>query len=482
MSQVHVPSPAILAKSDGAEKIGYGASTVKAKLDSLDSDKAPLASPALAGNPTAPTQNQSNDNTRLATTAFVHTAVGYKNADTMADLVGATQAGYVFLRGFHSVGDGGYGLFKWESAENQANHDGGTIIDPDNTADLAVWNAAAKTTWFTAGSGTGCWVRQDIEYLNVKWFGAKGDNTEDDTKSLQGAFDAFEQGWWDNSGIRYQRGYVYAPAGIYLIDPTVGVLVRDHLEWKGAGVGSTMIKASSSSGGSLIKRDYTLGTGPHDRVNHVVISHIRGIVTGTNQIIFDLQHVGRCEVHHVLGTTQDREDEYNNANQKHYAGSALLKIGVGDSVANGYVNGSDVFKAHHFEAVFMDYGVLSAGNANQKAPEDIVLSDFEISDCRQPIVFNASAGMIGSIARGVVQRWGKDATDQATSLPATDGYGVDLVSNKYIVKEMYFESDSAFAACITRSGNNTIVDTSTWNRYGTTVTLHADSATGTVTR
>lgn len=37
--------------------------------------KAPLASPALTGNPTAPTQTAGNNSTRLATTAFVQTAL-----------------------------------------------------------------------------------------------------------------------------------------------------------------------------------------------------------------------------------------------------------------------------------------------------------------------------------------------------------------------------------------------------------------------
>lgn len=37
--------------------------------------KAPLASPALTGNPTAPTQTAGNNSTRLATTAFVQAAV-----------------------------------------------------------------------------------------------------------------------------------------------------------------------------------------------------------------------------------------------------------------------------------------------------------------------------------------------------------------------------------------------------------------------
>ena len=42
-------------------------STARTGLDS----KAPLASPALTGNPTAPTQSTSNNSTRLATTEFV---------------------------------------------------------------------------------------------------------------------------------------------------------------------------------------------------------------------------------------------------------------------------------------------------------------------------------------------------------------------------------------------------------------------------
>lgn len=39
-------------------------------------DKAPLASPSLTGNPTAPTQTAGNNTARLATTAFVHAAIG----------------------------------------------------------------------------------------------------------------------------------------------------------------------------------------------------------------------------------------------------------------------------------------------------------------------------------------------------------------------------------------------------------------------
>lgn len=46
-------------------------SNIQTQLDA----KAPLASPALTGNPTAPTQTQGNNSTRIATTAYVDTAV-----------------------------------------------------------------------------------------------------------------------------------------------------------------------------------------------------------------------------------------------------------------------------------------------------------------------------------------------------------------------------------------------------------------------
>jgi hypothetical protein len=54
--------------------------------------KAPLASPALTGNPTAPTQATSNNSTRIATTAFVK-AQGYVTTDTNYYLNGISRSG-----------------------------------------------------------------------------------------------------------------------------------------------------------------------------------------------------------------------------------------------------------------------------------------------------------------------------------------------------------------------------------------------------
>lgn len=47
------------------------ATNVQAALNELDTEKAPLASPALTGIPTAPTQSPGDNSTKLATTAYV---------------------------------------------------------------------------------------------------------------------------------------------------------------------------------------------------------------------------------------------------------------------------------------------------------------------------------------------------------------------------------------------------------------------------
>jgi len=66
--------------------------------------KAPLASPALTGNPTAPTQTAGNNTTRIATTAFVATGLG-----TTARMGTSLTGG--FASDIHAVGTQSSGTF-----------------------------------------------------------------------------------------------------------------------------------------------------------------------------------------------------------------------------------------------------------------------------------------------------------------------------------------------------------------------------------
>ena len=72
----------------------YAASTATAL-----GTKAPLASAALTGTPTAPTASASTNTTQLATTAFVTTAVGNVDLSSKASLSGATFTGAINANG-----------------------------------------------------------------------------------------------------------------------------------------------------------------------------------------------------------------------------------------------------------------------------------------------------------------------------------------------------------------------------------------------
>lgn len=393
------------------------------------------------------------------------------NRSTLAGYVGST------LKAVQLLEAGREGLFTW----NTGNLSKQVTIDPQQGVYVA------PTSDITGASGA--WVRQFDGAIDARWFGAKGDDSTDDTAALQAWVDFHDQNQWKANaagttpaGMKTASPYLYLPEGIFRINPTVGVRLWEGTEIRGAGVAASMIKAHNTSAGHLIYRPHNGTSSGNGHVRQVRISGIRGIVTGASQIIFDIQHAGRIHIYDVYGTTQDRIDEFNNAKQKYWPGTALFKIGVGTSAPNGYLSGSDVMELDHFTAYFLDYGVQGSAGANQKQPEYLHIHDFEISDCHQSIVLNASAGMMGHIHNGVVQRWGPDSTRADTSAAGSDGYGIDFVGNKYKLENLYFESNSTFAGVVVRSGTNNILDVASMNRYGTTTTIYSDGGTTTKLR
>ena len=165
-------------------------------------------------------------------------------ATSMADMITTTPiAGYqVNIASFHSGIEGGGGTFYFDATKDKALHNGGTIIDPTNTADLATWDAAAKTTWFTAGTGTGCWVRLFDGSLNVLWFGAVRDAVVDDAQSINKAVKLASL-----LGI----GTVYIPGGTYLLGTTdpistmYYIVPEDNVNIVGEGIDRTILKVKT---------------------------------------------------------------------------------------------------------------------------------------------------------------------------------------------------------------------------------------------
>lgn len=86
----------------------------------------------------------------------------------------------VVLLGYHVSGDGGGGVFTYDSGLAKSNHDGGRVIDADLTFAVAGDYAAFVTA--SGGGGNGCWVRQADTWSPEMW-GAKGDGSADDSEA-----------------------------------------------------------------------------------------------------------------------------------------------------------------------------------------------------------------------------------------------------------------------------------------------------------
>ena len=139
---------------------------------------------------------------------------------------------------YHSDVEGGGGVFYWDADKDKDEHNGGTVIDPTVVYPTDWDNQTQLATWFdTANTGTGCWVRQYDDAVNVKWFGAKGDGSTDDTVSIQTCIDKSPVG-----------SEIYFKEGTY--DIYSEIFVNRRLTLKGANYHQTII-ANKGTGNAI---------------------------------------------------------------------------------------------------------------------------------------------------------------------------------------------------------------------------------------
>lgn len=156
-------------------------------------------------------------------------ALGTYVAGGLRSIVGSdtatTSKPTIIVGGYHLVGDGGGGVFYWDKASTAADN-GGTIFTP-------------------TGTTTGRWVRIWSGYVDVRWFGAKGNNAGFDTAvgdadRIQAAID-FAAGVTTGGTV---VATVFFSPGIYLVNDKLGnpykLLLRSNVELLGCGRSSEL--------------------------------------------------------------------------------------------------------------------------------------------------------------------------------------------------------------------------------------------------
>ncbi len=183
-------------------------------------------------------------------------------------------------------------------------------IDPINTevlASLAASGGSALVGFIHSGSGAVARTAQDKmrDFVSVSDFGAVGDGVTDDTVAINAAISASNN--------------VYAPPGVYLVDPDIGIVLKDGTKLVGAGLMRTIFKAAAKGGtlaelqaytkGSVIKRAFTPGvansyvTGCYLADFAVHLNHPAYNAANYRQIGVDLRNITRSTVERVhVGT------------------------------------------------------------------------------------------------------------------------------------------------------------------------------------
>ncbi len=143
-------------------------------------------------------------------TISVDDMLGLINISGQSDGDTADMLGY-FVTFPQSEFHGG-GNFAWQASLDKSLANGGAIIDPDNIGafDGTVSTRDAFLTAQGGGVGLGCWVRSDTTPVNVKMFGAVGDDSTDDTNAIQATVD---------SGVQN----IYMPESIYIVSGEINI-------------------------------------------------------------------------------------------------------------------------------------------------------------------------------------------------------------------------------------------------------------------
>lgn len=181
-----------------------------------------------------------------STTASHLATIGTSSSPgALRGLIGTTGQ-TVSVDSFSVAGDQGGGTFQWDTSSSSGD-DGGTIIVP-------------------TGSSTGRWKRviQDGARYNVRWWGAKGDGSTDDTAAIQTALAPFQcpiSAMGSSGPLSGQQHELYFPSGCYKVTNPItfegstgcGLRMKGESGPPGGVDGTTIAWGSSNSGGTVLQ-------------------------------------------------------------------------------------------------------------------------------------------------------------------------------------------------------------------------------------
>lgn len=172
-------------------------------------------------------------------------SAGMASVATIAALPGSpADDDLVYVRGYGADDDGGGGIFRWDAA-----------------------STATAVQGLIIGTGTGRWIRQYSGAINVRWCGAKGDGTTDDTTAINAALNAGPT--QDQAGPPVDGHPVFFPAGRYLISAPL-IVKSQATKLLGAGADATALVAHTT---------FTADAGDEERGKWLVIaedSYLKG--------------------------------------------------------------------------------------------------------------------------------------------------------------------------------------------------------------
>jgi len=249
-----------------------------------------------------------------------------ENIRKMRDTIPTVDHAIVMLTGYYLSGDGGKGLFYWDSSETAADN-GGTVIAP-------------------TGAEVGRYVRLcEDNHRNVKWFGATGDGAHDDTAAIQAAIDSLPK----------EGGTVVLPGGRYKVTDTIHI-----------GNGTTE-KASDKNGikligqGAAFGHEVTAETTLLASAKYDTMLSINGPITDVT--IQGIRLNGQANVNTLLYMTDIVQSELSYVSGINFKGTGVVYTAQAPAFGGSHDN---LFRSVNFVNINENTTVFSLGGNYEK--------------------------------------------------------------------------------------------------------------------